>query len=47
MLIHKSQEYEETFAKNQSFPDPNSASNPEFKCVLQTIADSTKVDPTK
>merc|ERR1711935_138104 len=47
MLIHKGKEFEEQFAKDKSLPDPNSTSNPEFKCVLQTIADSIKVDPTK
>merc|ERR1711957_924922 len=30
----------EKYAKDKSLPDPNSTSNPEFKCVLQTIADS-------
>jgi len=47
MLIHKGKEFEEKFAKDKSLPDPNSSSNPEFKCVLQTILDSIKVDPTK
>ena len=28
-----------------SLPDPNSTTNPEFKCVLQTIKDSSGVDP--
>merc|ERR1711982_7946 len=40
-------EFEEKFAKDGSLPDPNSTDNPEFKCVLQTIKDSIKVDPTK
>merc|ERR1712071_718787 len=47
MLIHKGKEFEEKFAKDKSLPDPDSTTNPEFKCVLQTIADSIKVDPTK
>merc|ERR1712141_758134 len=47
MLIHKGEEFEEKYAKDKSLPDPNSTSNPEFKCVLQTIADSIKVDATK
>merc|ERR1712110_870385 len=48
MLIHKGKEFEEKFAKdNKDLPNPESTSNPEFKCVLQTIADSIKVDPTK
>merc|ERR1711937_1101487 len=47
MLIHKGKEFEEKYAKDKSLPDPNSTSNPEFKCVLQTILDSIKVDKTK
>jgi len=48
MLIHKGKEYEEKFAKDKSdLPNPDSTDNPEFKCVLQLIADSLKVDPTK
>jgi len=47
MLIHKGKEFEEKYAKDKSLPDPNSTSNPEFKCVLQTILDSIKQDPTK
>jgi len=47
MLIHKGKEFEEKFAKDGSFPDPASTTNPEFKCVLQTIKDSLSVDPKK
>jgi len=47
MLIHKGKEFEATFAKDGSFPDPASTTNPEFKCVLQTIKDSLSVDPKK
>jgi len=47
MLIHKGKEFEEKYAKDKSLPDPASTSNPEFKCVLETIRDSIKVDPTK
>merc|ERR1712147_520895 len=47
MLIHKGKEFEEKFAKDGSLPDPNGTSNPEFKCVLQTIKDSIGVDPKK
>jgi len=47
MLIHKGKEYEEKFAKDGSLPDPESTTNPEFKCVLQTIKDSIGVDKTK
>merc|ERR1711990_1062488 len=35
------------FEKDGSLPDPESTSNPEFKCVLQTIKDSIQVDKTK
>merc|ERR1712178_519375 len=37
----------EKFAKDGSLPDPESTTNPEFKCVLQTIKDSIGVDPKK
>ena len=48
MLIHKGKEWEEKYAKdNKDVPNPDSTSNPEFKCVLQTIVDSLKVDATK
>merc|ERR1712166_1348700 len=47
MLIHKGKEFEAQFAKDGSFPDPASTTNPEFKCVLQTIKDSLSVDPKK
>merc|ERR1712188_166394 len=47
LLIHKGKELEEKFAKDGSLPDPNSTTNPEFKCVLQTIKDSIQADKTK
>merc|ERR1712039_166731 len=47
LLIHKGKEYEATFAKDGSFPDPASTSNPEFKCVLALIRDSIKINPKK
>jgi len=47
LLIHKGREFEEKFAKDGSLPDPNSTTNPEFKCVLQTIKDSIAADKTK
>jgi len=40
MLIHKGKDFEEKYQKDKSLPDPNSTTNPEFKCVLQTIKDS-------
>jgi len=47
LLIHKGKEFEEKFAKDGSLPDPNSTSNPEFRCVLQTLRDSIQADKTK
>merc|ERR1711981_131829 len=47
MLIHKGKEFEEKYAKDKSLPDPNDTTNPEFKCVLQTIRASIQVDATK
>merc|ERR1719371_1419 len=47
LLIHKGKEFEEKFAKDGSLPDPNSTTNAEFKCILQTIRDSIQVDKTK
>merc|ERR1712086_682538 len=47
LLIHKGKEFEEKFAKDGMLPDPASTSNPEFKCVLQTIKDSIPFDATK
>merc|ERR1712170_297209 len=47
LLMHKGREFEIKFEKDGSLPDPESTSNPEFKCVLQTIKDSIQVDKTK
>jgi len=47
LLMHKGREFEIKFAKDGSLPDPESTSNPEFKCVLQTIRDSIPLDKTK
>merc|ERR1712149_148090 len=47
LLIHKGKELEEKFAKDGSLPDPNSTTNPEFKCVLQFLKDSIQADKTK
>jgi adenosylhomocysteinase len=47
LLIHKGREFEEKFAKDGSLPDPSSTTNPEFKCILQTIKDSIPADKTK
>ena len=45
MLIHNGKDFEDKFAKEGSLPDPSSTTNPEFKCFLQTITDSSGVDP--
>merc|ERR1711937_435368 len=47
LLIHKGREFEEKFAQDGSLPDPNSTTNPEFRCVLQTLRDSIQTDKTK
>jgi|Transcript_14139 adenosylhomocysteinase len=47
LLIHKGKEFEEKFAKDGSLPDPNSTTNPEFKCILQLLKDSIPLDKTK
>merc|ERR1719262_1484679 len=47
LLMHKGREFEIKFEKDGSLPDPESTSNPEFKCVLQTLKDSIQVDKTK
>merc|ERR1711937_345089 len=47
LLIHKGKEYEALFAKDGTLPDPNSTTNPEFECVLQTLKDSIQVDKTR
>merc|ERR1712139_126727 len=47
LLMHKGREFEIKFEKDGTLPDPESTSNPEFKCVLQTLKDSIPVDKTK
>jgi adenosylhomocysteinase len=47
LLMHKGKEYEDKFAKDGSLPDPDSTTNPEFKCVLQVLRDSIQADKTK
>merc|ERR1719230_1026519 len=47
LLIHEGKKFEEKFAKDGSLPDPNSTTNPEFKCVLTTIKNSIQKDPKK
>merc|ERR1712136_678515 len=40
-------ELEAAFAKDGTLPDPESTTNPEFKCVLQLVKDSVSLDATK
>merc|ERR1712004_451875 len=47
LLIHKGKEFEAKFAKDGSLPDPESTTNPEFKCILQLLKDSIPADKTK
>merc|ERR1712165_560188 len=47
LLIHKGKEFEEKFAKDGTLPDPQSTTNPEFKCILQVLKDSIQADKTK
>merc|ERR1711959_389004 len=47
LLIHKGKEWEDEFAKSGKVPDPSTTTNAEFKCVMQLVADSIKVDPRK
>merc|ERR1712037_16355 len=47
LLMHKGKEYEEKFAKDGTLPDPQSTTNPEFKCILQLLKDSIPANPLK
>jgi len=47
LLIHKGKEFEEKFAKDGTLPDPESTTNPEFKCILQLLKESIPADKTK
>merc|ERR1739844_566022 len=47
LLIHKGKEFEGKFAKDGTLPDPESTSNPEFKCILKLLKDSIPADKTK
>merc|ERR1712083_52805 len=47
LLIHKGKEYKEKFAKDGSLPDPASTDNAEFKCILELLKESIKLDKTK
>merc|ERR1719487_2749755 len=47
LLIHEGTKYEAQYGKDKSLPDPESTSNPEFKCVLALIRESIKKDPKK
>jgi adenosylhomocysteinase len=47
LLIHKGKEFEAAFAKDGTLPNPETTTNPEFKCILALIRDSIKVNPKK
>jgi len=47
LLIHEGVKFEAKFAKDGTLPDPADTTNPEFKCVLQTLKDSITADKTK
>merc|ERR1712166_1111113 len=48
LLVHEGFVAEQKFARDPSYaPDPSSADNEEFRCVLATIAKSLKKDPTR
>merc|ERR1712226_1444375 len=47
LLMHKGRELEAQFAKDGSLPDPETTTNPEFKCVLQLLKSSIPADATK
>merc|ERR1712184_27431 len=47
LLIHKGKEFEAKYAKDKSLPDPESTTNPEFKCILQLLKDSIPANPLK
>merc|ERR1712025_458853 len=47
LLIHKGKEFEATFAKDGTLPNPDSSTNPEFKCILALVRDSIKANPKK
>merc|ERR1719321_975034 len=47
LLIHKGKTWEEEYEKTKKLPDPSTTDNAEFKCVMQLVADSIKVDPKK
>merc|ERR1712107_128590 len=47
LLMHKGTELEAAFAKDGTLPDPESTTNPEFKCVFQLVKDSISLDATK
>merc|ERR1711978_343566 len=47
LLMHKGKHFETKFAKDGSLPDPSSTDNAEFKCVLEVLRQSIKIDKTK
>jgi len=47
LLIHEGVKAEAKFAKDGTLPDPESTTNPEFKCVLTTLKNSIQKDAQK
>jgi adenosylhomocysteinase len=47
LLIHEGVKAEALFAKDGTLPDPDSTTNPEFKCVLTTLKNSIQKDAQK
>merc|ERR1711908_80506 len=39
--------FDNVYGCRHSLPDPSTTDNAEFKCVMQLVADSLKVDPKK
>ena len=47
LLIHEGVKAEKAFKENGTIPDPSSTEDPEFKIVLQLIANTLKDDPQR
>jgi len=47
LLIHKGYEAENAFADNGTLPDPDTADNEEFACILELLRDELQKDPQR
>ena len=47
MLIHEEVKAEKKFSKTRKFPDLESATNMEFRMVLELIKETIKMDPLR